>query len=222
MDVVYALRNKRSSQSFPGKCNQGCCHIHGTCQEENCYCNGRCLCSQKTRQDSLRIWWIRCPSLITQTVLFRTKTLFNLTNWEQAMSFAPIAYAPPRMGLDCQQVLDDAAGTNLKDDCDNFWVMVRGLKDFMEKDSNGFLPVTTAIPDFEADSKSYIKLKGIYKARAARDAELVKGYIEQRLESVGRPKDAIHPAAIERFVKNCRNLHVERMRALNDEYWNPE
>merc|ERR1712061_729924 len=52
-------------------------HIHGTCQEENCYCNGRCLCSQKTRQDSLRIWWIRCPSLITQTVLFRTKTLFN-------------------------------------------------------------------------------------------------------------------------------------------------
>jgi len=146
----------------------------------------------------------------------------DMTNWEQAMSFAPIAYAPPRMGLDCQDVLKDDAGTNLKEDCDNFWVMVRGLKDFMEKDSNGFLPVTTAIPDFEADSKSYIKLKGIYKARAARDAELVKGYIEQRLESIGRPKDAIHPAAIERFVKNCRNLHIERMRTLKDEYWTPD
>jgi len=146
----------------------------------------------------------------------------DMTNWEQATTFAPIAYATPRRGIDFDVVMKDDAGTNLKDDCDNFWVMVRGLKDFMEKDSSGFLPVTTAIPDFEADSKSYIKLKGIYKARAQRDAELVKGYIKQRLESLGRPKDAIHPAAIERFVKNCRNLHIERMKSLNDEYWSPD
>merc|ERR1712020_617133 len=31
----------------------------------------------KRQGRTLRIWWIRCPSLITQTVLFRTKTLFN-------------------------------------------------------------------------------------------------------------------------------------------------
>merc|ERR1719403_294454 len=90
----------------------------------------------------------------------------DLRNWEQATTFASIAYMPPRIGHDCKAVLDDAAGTELSADCDNFWVMVRGLKDFMEKDSNGFLPVTTKIPDFEADSKSYIKLKTIYKERA--------------------------------------------------------
>merc|ERR1712144_36882 len=75
--AIRRLARRGGVKRISGKCNQGCCHIHGTCQEENCYCNGRCLCSQKTRQDSLRIWWIRCPSLTTQTVLFRTKTLFN-------------------------------------------------------------------------------------------------------------------------------------------------
>merc|ERR1712036_167763 len=29
----------------------------------------------KRQGRTLRIWWIRCPSLITQTVLFRTKTV---------------------------------------------------------------------------------------------------------------------------------------------------
>merc|ERR1712080_566933 len=32
---AYLWRNQRSSQSFSGKCHQGCCHIHRTCQEEN-------------------------------------------------------------------------------------------------------------------------------------------------------------------------------------------
>jgi len=145
----------------------------------------------------------------------------DMTNWEQAESFASIAYVRPRIGNDCQQVLDDPAGTELSEDCDNFWVMVRGLKDFMEKETNGFLPVTTKIPDFEADSKSYMKLKTIYKERAERDVKSVQTYIEKRLESIGRAKDAIHPNAIQRFVKNCRNLHIERMRSIEEEYWKP-
>merc|ERR1719499_286113 len=52
--------------------------------------------------------------------------------------------------------------------------------------------------------------------------ELIKGYVQQRLESLGRDKDTIHPNAIERFVKNCRCLHIERMRSVKDEYWNPD
>merc|ERR1719499_1251349 len=60
----------------------------------------------------------------------------DMTNWEQAASFAPIAYQRPRIGHDCEEVLKDPAGIELSEDCDNFWVMVRGMKDFMEKETN--------------------------------------------------------------------------------------
>merc|ERR1712080_727786 len=35
-------------------------NLHRARQKENCDSHGRCLCSQATRTNSLRIWWINC------------------------------------------------------------------------------------------------------------------------------------------------------------------
>jgi len=145
----------------------------------------------------------------------------DMTNWDQSRDFAPIAYMPPRMPQDLRDVLADPAGKAPTAESDLFWVMVRGLRDFMENEGKGFLPVTTKIPDFEADSKSYITLKNIYKARAEKDKNIVKSYIEKRLQEVGKPADTIDSTVIERFVKNCRMLHVERMRSIAQEFSSP-
>merc|ERR1719336_1876884 len=107
----------------------------------------------------------------------------DMNNWEQSKSFASIAYMKPRIPQDLQAVLTDPAGENPTAESDMFWVMVRGLRDFLENEGKGFLPVTTAIPDFEADSKSYIALKNIYQVRAEKDQSIIKGYVVKRLEA---------------------------------------
>lgn len=145
----------------------------------------------------------------------------QMRNWEETADYAKLAYAAPRIGNDCQAVLNDDAGKNLAPDCDNFWVCVRGLHDFMENDSNGFLPVTTTIPDFHSDTASYVTLKNLYKVKAAQDCEKIVGYIRARLTELGRDPNSISDDTIARFVKYCRAGHVERMRSVEEEFTNP-
>lgn len=143
-------------------------------------------------------------------------------NWLEAQKLCPLAYAPPRMGRDCEEVLNDPAGKELTKDCDLFWIMVRGLHDFMENEGNGCLPVSTAIPDLDTDSKTYVKLKEIYKQKAEQDRDLIAGYIHKRLVEQGRAENLIDDSFITLFVKHCRDLHMERYRSLEQEYTEPD
>lgn len=91
----------------------------------------------------------------------------------------------------------------------------------MEKEGGGFLPCSTNIPDLTMNSESYVKLKSIYKARAQKDYDLIKGYLEKRLEELKKEKTAIKEEVIERFVKNVRHLKVVRTRSMEEEYTKP-
>jgi len=99
--------------------------------------------------------------------------------------------------------------------------MVRGLKDYMDKEGGGFLPCSTNVPDLTMGTQSYVKLKSIYKTRAQRDCDLIKGYIVKRLEELKRDKTSISDVLMDRFVKNVRNLKVVRTRSMEQEYTSP-
>jgi len=104
----------------------------------------------------------------------------------------------------------------------DYWILVRALRDFMEHEGAGFLPVSTNIPDITADSKSYVTLKNIYKVRANRDRDLIKKYAQKRLQEIGKSGDAISDEIIDRFVKNCRDLKVVRTRSVKQEQSSPD
>ena len=118
-------------------------------------------------------------------------------------------------------MLRDPKGEALDDKSTDFWILVRALRDFMDNEGGGFLPCSTNIPDLTMDSKSYVKLKSIYKARAQRDYELIKGYAEKRLEELKKEKNAISEEIMERFVRNARHLKVVRTRSMEEEYTKP-
>lgn len=143
-------------------------------------------------------------------------------NWMQAQEYCALGYAPPRIGLDCKDVLNDPAGKELTPGCNLFWIMVRGLHDFMENEGNGCLPVSTAIPDLDTDSKTYVKLKEIYKQKSLQDRDLVAGYIRKRLAEQGKADNLIDDSYITLFVKHCRDLHIERYRTLDQEINSPD
>merc|ERR1719192_1313071 len=145
----------------------------------------------------------------------------NSENYLDAVQWASQCYLEPRIDREVKEVLTDAKGEKLDEKSTDFWILVRALRDYMEKEGGGFLPCSTNIPDLTMNSESYVKLKSIYKARAQKDYDLIKGYLEKRLEELKKEKTAIKEEVIERFVKNVRHLKVVRTRSMEEEYTKP-
>ena len=54
-----------------------------------------------------------------------------------------------------------------------FWVMVRALRRFVDGPRQGMLPLSGALPDMHADTKSYVQLHTLYRAQAAKECAAV-------------------------------------------------
>ena len=81
-------------------------------------------------------------------------------------------------------ILSDPKCLHLSSTSDDFWILSRALKDFVE--TEGSLPLRGSIPDMFSDSKRYIQLQNIYRDRATADAEEVFKGVQQHLEAIGR------------------------------------
>jgi len=73
------------------------------------------------------------------------------------------------------------------------------------------------IPDMTADTRSYVQLQQIYRDKSLRDADVVKGILQNTLKSFGLPEDKISDDEIRLFCKNSLFLHVIRYSTLVDE-----
>jgi len=161
------------------------------------------------------------PSTFAEKKEFKAPFQEEITeNYKECYDCCFQAYSGPRSIPEINTILDSCE-YQYGQDCDLFWVMVRGLKDFMTTDNNGYLPVNTTIPDFHTDSNSYVTLKNLYKEKALQHQALVLQYIKARMQELGRNEDEVDDSFLIRFVKNCRNLHVEQYRSINEEYENP-
>jgi len=140
-------------------------------------------------------------------------------NYKEAKKYAPKAYMDPQVPPDVQRVLSDPAGEKLDKKSSAFWVLVRALRDFMENEGQGLLPVSESIPDMHSLPEYYQKVKQIYADKAADDRKLIKAYAMKRLKETDVKE--ISEELITRFVKNCRSLRVVRTRAMAEEYSKP-
>lgn len=138
-------------------------------------------------------------------------------NYKEAKELAYHIYQPPRVERSVQALLKDPAADSLTAESADFWVLVRALKDFLENEGKGFLPVSTSLPDLTAMPKAYVRLKEIFQARYEKDRDTIGKYAEIRLKEIGKDPSAIAKGDLDRFVKNCRTLKVVRLRSLKEE-----
>ncbi|KAK2186473.1 hypothetical protein NP493_199g06076 [Ridgeia piscesae] len=99
-----------------------------------------------------------------------------------------------------------------------FWILARAVKEFVQNEGQGRLPVRGSIPDMTADSERYIQLQNIYKEQALQDIAIVTNYVHQLLQTLGRPQDNISDSDIKTFCKNASFLQLIRCRSLAQEY----
>jgi amyloid beta precursor protein binding protein 1 len=59
-----------------------------------------------------------------------------------------------------QKILNDEQCIHLKEK-NPFWIMARAVKEFVQKEGNGALPLRGSLPDMTSDSQRYIALQNV-------------------------------------------------------------
>jgi amyloid beta precursor protein binding protein 1 len=95
---------------------------------------------------------------------------------------------------------------------------MRALKDFVDNEGGGLLPLRGSIPDMFSDSERFIALQNIYRNKAQQDLDAITSRVEQILYSIEKPYDYIPEHLIKLFCKNAFFLKVIRSRSLQNEY----
>ncbi|KAK7504555.1 hypothetical protein BaRGS_00004041, partial [Batillaria attramentaria] len=141
-------------------------------------------------------------------------------NFEEAVKHVNTAMVPTKVPSEVQLVLEDPCCLELHSESKPFWILCRALKDYVENEGQGCLPVRGSIPDMTADSERYIQLQTVYRERAAEDMVAITSRVHTILQELGRTCSTISESEIRTFCRNAAFLRVVRCRSLLDEYRN--
>ena len=98
----------------------------------------------------------------------------------------------------------------------SFWLIARAIKIFHQQ--HGSLPLPGSLPDMKAQSKDYIELQNVYKAKARKDVAEVLTHVrslEKKIDRYRFPLPEINEKEVEAFCKNAGFIKLVRGRPLN-------
>lgn len=160
------------------------------------------------------------PDLAISPAAFRSfissHDRFKSANFEEALRYSHYVLRDPKyiISSELQTVLSDPK-TNSSSIPSQFWLLVRALKEFIQNEGHGFLPVSPRLPDMTAETSSYIAIKKLYSDKSLCDRNALTRNVGKILKSFDLPETYVSETEIELFAKNCRSLHVSRMRDLS-------
>ncbi|KAK4935845.1 hypothetical protein LTR10_023156 [Elasticomyces elasticus] len=126
-------------------------------------------------------------------------------NYDEACAAVLKSIGPPPVGSGCKEMMSMPSCTDLTTGSANFWVIAHAIKTFY--DEHGVLPLPGSLPDMKATSSEYIRLQGLYKAKARADVAEVAKTVRQLEESLSR-SSRIEDSEIEAFCKNASHVRV--------------
>ena len=136
-------------------------------------------------------------------------------NFDEAIKSVNTALVPTSIPSTISKLFNNSSTANLTPQSPHFWFLVRALKEFVDREGNGLLPVRGSIPDMTASSKMFIDLQKVYQHQANLDAEAVKSHMDHL--SV-KPIPDITMAGVKHFCKNAAFLRVIHCKSLEEEY----
>lgn len=139
-------------------------------------------------------------------------------NYEEAIKAVNSSFGGGHLSASIKQILNDEACINLNKQSSTFWILASALKNFVETDGKGFLPLPGTLPDMTADTASYINLQNIYRAQAIYDADVVYRRAQQLLKELDKSSDTITEKDVRLFCRESAYLAVIRGTKIADEY----
>lgn len=139
-------------------------------------------------------------------------------NFEEAIKAVNSTVQPTCIPLSVKEILDDDACVNLTAKSKPFWIMAKAIRDFVENEGNGNLPLRGSVPDMTAKTDYYVALQQVYHEQAARDTDVVYRRVQQLLHQLNQPADTISESDVKQFCKHAACLHVIRGSKIAEEY----
>lgn len=81
-------------------------------------------------------------------------------NVAEAIKAVNTALTKTQVPSNVQKILNDDQCIRLKEK-NSFWIIARAVKEFVEKEGNGVLPLRGSLPDMTSDSQRYIALQNV-------------------------------------------------------------
>lgn len=139
-------------------------------------------------------------------------------NFEEATRAVNFAVLPTKIPKHIKDIVNDDCCINLHSKSKAFWIIAKAVRDFVENEGNGNLPLQGSLPDMTAETSRYIALQQIYHNQSARDAEVVYRRVQQLLHQLNQPDDTISECDVKQFCKHSANLAVLRGSCIAEEY----
>mmetsp|Transcript_17264 Transcript_17264/g.39818 ORF Transcript_17264/g.39818 Transcript_17264/m.39818 type:complete len:559 (-) Transcript_17264:1531-3207(-) len=143
-------------------------------------------------------------------------------NFCEAKSQARHVLAPFEVPSEVSSLFRDDKASHDSTCDDAFWILVRGLKMFVEAEGAGRLPLSGSLPDMHSDTKSYVELQTLYKNKAAAECAIVLAHVRKVLQQLGKPIDHVTPEDVALVCRNATNLRLVRTRSIEEEYTKPK
>jgi len=142
-------------------------------------------------------------------------------NFVEAKTLARHAYAPFDVSSEVRSLFADDKAAPTSSCTSPFWLVVRGLRLFVDNEGGGRLPLSGNLPDMHADTKSYIALQNLYREQAQRDTAAVVAHVQKVLADMGQPPDLVAQDEIALMCRNAAHIRMVRTRSLSEEYSRP-
>jgi len=140
-------------------------------------------------------------------------------NFVEALNRAYMAYTPYAIPDEIFSILEDQKAVNLVDD--PFWIVANAVREFVQNEGNGKLPLMGSVPDMHSDTDSFISLQGLYVHKSNHDMECVRRYVNLNLEKLGHSTNVVSDSNVKLFCRNSLLLKVIRYRSFEDELTRP-
>ena len=148
----------------------------------------------------------------------RNDTINSEENFEEAIKAVNICTGHTEISDSVRSILNDDQCINLTAKSSSFWITAKAVRDFVENEGHGLLPLKGTLPDMTADTEKYITLQQIYHKQAVADAEAVWRRTLQLLRQLGKPSDSISERDVKLFCRHASDIYVERGTCIADEY----
>ncbi|XP_061197128.1 NEDD8-activating enzyme E1 regulatory subunit-like isoform X2 [Saccostrea echinata] len=138
-------------------------------------------------------------------------------NFDEAIKSVNLALVPTKIPTEVEQLFNDPSAMNLTSESKPFWILLRAVKEFVENEGKGALPLRGSIPDMTADSERYIQLQNAYIEQANKDVAVITDKVNMLTSTLAKGV-SISDQEIKLFCKNAAFVRVLRCRSLAEEY----
>ncbi|KAL9543592.1 hypothetical protein MBANPS3_008045 [Mucor bainieri] len=140
-------------------------------------------------------------------------------NFEEAIANAWRLSPSNPISSEVRQIFEDPSCQSAHGKSPLFWILTRAVREFVENEGGGQLPLSGKLPDMKSDTCNYINLQNVYREKALADLDAIK----KRVAGLTEGSDVQIPEeTVELFCKNASSIRVIQYTPMTENYVQPD